>query len=806
MNWRRLALICFLGAAGYLAFALLAPRFNPAARWNYQLHRQEAMARAVEVARRMSGVDVARWQPRVAADHEGQIEHFLDRRGWRAETSLLAPIKTSVVFVESGAQERRLRVELGTDGRPVSYEYRERETTTSVPGVAPEATRQTADEALRNLLGADAASFALVAETKQGKQQEETRFIWERTLAGEQDVRLQAEAILRGNALTRVAVRPIFAPEIQRQFDDEEKSIGLLETIDVFIIPVTGLAAIALFFVFATRREINYQSALVLFAAAFLLMAASRVMSGEMEADLADRDFRLEIGSAWLRLLLSLLENALVSLFYALGLAMLWSAGLALARRADTRRAASFLALLRGRISSRFVGRCVIVGLACGGVLVAIPYLVVAAGLFSGLKPEHPDEKLFSALSPTLTALLPPVSYPLFGIYGFLVPLFAAGIRRRWIVRALTLPFGLLWLWGGVLDEPSQAAALLVGALLIVAADQIYWRFDFLALLTAAVAADVVLAASALLLQPSANLRTAGWAALSGLTALGAAALVVSRRGRETQTEDEAQAAPPVVAGQAAQQAERDRLMAEFGVARLAQQQMLPAAAPTIPGYALAATCRPAREVGGDLFDFLRLPDERVGIVVADVSGKGVPAALYMTLTKGLLASVSETQSEPGVILREVNRHLYQVSQRKVFVTMLLGVLDPATRTLTYARAGHNPAVWRHTAKRQSSQLAAAGLGLGMVSGKLFDRGLRPATIQLAPGDALFFYSDGIPEAMNAAGEEYGMERLLAAIERCDEAHAAEAVEIVLSDVAEFVGDTAPHDDITLVVLRVAER
>ncbi len=346
---------------------------------------------------------------------------------------------------------------------------------------------------------------------------------------------------------------------------------------------------------------------------------------------------------------------------------------------------------------------------------------------------------------------------------------------------------------------------------MIALADQLYWRFDLLTLIAAALAAEVVTSASQMLAQSTESLAYSGWRTLAGLmVTLGAAAFVArsgsSSRRPDALPEDELQLASSPAASPAHLQAERERLMAEFGVAREAQQKMLPAAAPSIPGYSITATCRPAREVGGDLFDFLTLPDERIGIVVADVSGKGVPAALYMTLTKGLLASISESESDPSIILREVNKHLYEVCQRKVFVTMLLGVLDPATRTLTYARAGHNPAIWRHTSQGASTMLGAPGLGLGMVSSKLFDKGLRSETIQCEPGDVLVFYSDGIPEAMNLTGEEYGMERLMDVVERSDELGPAEALDCMLADVADFVGENSPHDDITLVVLRVAER
>nr|MBA3441540.1 PP2C family protein-serine/threonine phosphatase [Pyrinomonadaceae bacterium] len=225
---------------------------------------------------------------------------------------------------------------------------------------------------------------------------------------------------------------------------------------------------------------------------------------------------------------------------------------------------------------------------------------------------------------------------------------------------------------------------------------------------------------------------------------------------------------------------------------------------PQIPGYEIAASCRPAREVGGDLYDFLTLPNERIGIVVADVSGKGVPAALYMTLTKGLLASVAENESDPSSILREVNRHLYEVCRRKMFVTMILGVLDPATQTLTYARAGHNPGVWRSAQLQTHTLLRAPGLGLGLNKGKLFNRSLRLESIQVKPGDALLFYSDGITEAMNGALEEYGEERLLTAVASTDGLSAAHTQDAILADVSEFLNGTPPQDDMTLVVVRVA--
>jgi sigma-B regulation protein RsbU (phosphoserine phosphatase) len=249
--------------------------------------------------------------------------------------------------------------------------------------------------------------------------------------------------------------------------------------------------------------------------------------------------------------------------------------------------------------------------------------------------------------------------------------------------------------------------------------------------------------------------------------------------------------------------AERERLKAEIEVAKRAQQQMLPTAPPHIPGLEIAASCQPSKDVGGDLFDFLKLPDGRFGIVVADVSGKGVPAALYMTLTKGVLASVTEYESDPGEILRETNRHLYEACRKKVFVTLFLGVYDPTTRKLTYARAGHNPTVYRSPASNQTELLKPRGMGLGLASEKIFNPSLAVASLQLHADDLLFFYSDGITEAMNNKQEEYGEERLMSVAVQHDTLNATGAHDAVLNDVKNFLGSVAPQDDQTLVVLRV---
>jgi sigma-B regulation protein RsbU (phosphoserine phosphatase) len=293
-------------------------------------------------------------------------------------------------------------------------------------------------------------------------------------------------------------------------------------------------------------------------------------------------------------------------------------------------------------------------------------------------------------------------------------------------------------------------------------------------------------------------LQFSGWNILVGLGALTVISFVGYLRSRDVTQEEIA--VPP---GLLSTRSERDRLKAEFDVARRAQQQMLPDAPPKIEGLEIAAVCQPSREVGGDLYDFILLPGGKLGIVVADVSGKGVPASLFMTLTKGLLDSVSEEQTDPGEILREVNRHLYEVCQRKVFVTLFLGVIDPVTKTMNYARAGHNPTVFHRPSEPATLLLKPAGMGLGLNNGKIFDKSLKVETLRLEPNDSLFFYSDGITEAMNEENEEYGEQRLMDIAAKTDGLTAEEMLNTVMNDVNAFLGKVPQQDDQTLVVVRI---
>jgi sigma-B regulation protein RsbU (phosphoserine phosphatase) len=256
------------------------------------------------------------------------------------------------------------------------------------------------------------------------------------------------------------------------------------------------------------------------------------------------------------------------------------------------------------------------------------------------------------------------------------------------------------------------------------------------------------------------------------------------------------------------QSAEKKRLEEEMRLARESQMSLLPRGPLEIPGMRVAAVCVPAREVGGDYYDVLPLPDGRVGMLIADVSGKGMSAALYMAELKGLILSLSQIHHSPRELLIAANRLISEHLDSRSFITMTYAVIDPAARTMTYARAGHTPLLrlpFAESAGGRAEILVPDGmvLGLRLDNGERFSSLLEEVTLPLEPGDLLVFFTDGISEAMNAQDECFGEPRLGQLIEEHAHLSVEELRERILREIDAFVGGTPQHDDMTLILLQV---
>jgi serine phosphatase RsbU (regulator of sigma subunit) len=270
-----------------------------------------------------------------------------------------------------------------------------------------------------------------------------------------------------------------------------------------------------------------------------------------------------------------------------------------------------------------------------------------------------------------------------------------------------------------------------------------------------------------------------------------------------TQTAPAVQVAQ-LVRQQQRQAQERERIEQELRVARLIQQTLLPKEVPDLEGYKLAAYYQPAREVGGDFYDFLKLDDEHLGLVVGDVTDKGVPAAIVMATTRTMLRASAQRLDSPGEVLKRVNDVIVRDIPPNMFITCLYAILNLESGLLRYANAGHDLPYRR---RRRSSEaggaeeLRATGMPLGLLPGMSYEE----KEIVLARGDSVLFYSDGLVEAHDPHRQMFGFPRLqgLVGAHRSD---GPAMVNFLLSELARFTGEEwEQEDDITLVTLDRSE-
>jgi sigma-B regulation protein RsbU (phosphoserine phosphatase) len=244
---------------------------------------------------------------------------------------------------------------------------------------------------------------------------------------------------------------------------------------------------------------------------------------------------------------------------------------------------------------------------------------------------------------------------------------------------------------------------------------------------------------------------------------------------------------------------ERERLVREMMLAQEMQRKLLPQRIPQLPGLELDAHSTPAFEVGGDYYDYAALDNNRLGIIVGDVSGKGLSAAFYMSEVKGIFQALSRLHHSPKEFMVKANEALHGSLDRHSFVSLIYAVLDRSSGVLKIARAGHCPLLL--LSRVTVAYVRPTGMGLGMSDRPVFSESMEEHSIRLSPGDVCVFYTDGVTEA-HRGDEEFGYDRLLQAAERVKDRPVTEIKNHILSSVQTFMGQEAYEDDLTLVVLK----
>lgn len=250
---------------------------------------------------------------------------------------------------------------------------------------------------------------------------------------------------------------------------------------------------------------------------------------------------------------------------------------------------------------------------------------------------------------------------------------------------------------------------------------------------------------------------------------------------------------------------ETDRKMMdhELAIAADIQENLMPKKIPQIPGLEITAYYKPCRDIGGDYYDFVEIDKDHLGVVVADVAGKGIPGALVMVEARAFLRSESAKDLDPRAVLSRVNRLLHQDIPRGMFVTMFYIVLDTSKFILNCVSVGHNPLVLWRAATNSCYIVNPNGIALGIDRGPIFERTVREQSVQLMPGDRFVIYTDGVVEAMNEQKQLFGAQRFYRTVKEYASRDSAEFMSMLLKAVEEHQGKAEQNDDITIVTGRM---
>jgi sigma-B regulation protein RsbU (phosphoserine phosphatase) len=247
---------------------------------------------------------------------------------------------------------------------------------------------------------------------------------------------------------------------------------------------------------------------------------------------------------------------------------------------------------------------------------------------------------------------------------------------------------------------------------------------------------------------------------------------------------------------------EKKRLDHDLQIARDIQRILLPSESPSVSGFEINGLNVPARQVSGDYFDYIKIDDERLGVAIADVSGKGVPASLIMAICRSVLRSQAIGNPSPADVLQKVNRQLYPDIKEDMFISTAYLVLDHARGGVTLARAGHDAPLLYQQKTQTITPLKTPGMVVGIDSGNVFDRLTKDVAVELGPGDCILLYTDGITEALDNEGNEFGLERTIQSFRTSAKEGAQTIVTRLIDDLRNFVGSTPQNDDITLIAIR----
>jgi hypothetical protein len=626
-------------------------------------------------------------------------------------------------------------------------------------------------------------------------------FIWEKN-ADFVDGKFEIRVSVQGNEIGGYEYLLLLPESIQQRRSEDITQVTFLYLVQLIALFILFIFTLILFLRKYHEGEVSISLGKNLFLIIFIIGLIRSINEFPMAG------FTLGIGNMSLynvKLISFVYEVLLKNVFLGILLLASWAVGEAYARSQWPDKMNSIDSLLNKKFFTLKTGIALLRG---GGIgfTTALVYFVVSL-LLTGkgkeiIQVSLPFGDIFQFYVPVISMVLISIMFAI--ICEVLFRFFIINVvYHRWQKKwAAILISAILWPVGYAIfsDYPVYSSLPLnlgLAFLMGIVFAWFYFKYDMLTLIAATASANLIFYALPLYAS-SASWHQLSLYILIILLLIPAVQIVISFIRK-----DEFQYRYDRLPKHIRRISERERMQKELEIARNVQIGLLPKTNPKIKGFDIGGTCLPAKEVGGDYFDFVTLGPKKLGIAIGDVSGKGVPAAIYMTLTKGILQSHADDTISPRLVLNKVNKLLYRNIEKNSFVSMFYAVLDINDKTLTFARAGHNPGIMINQKDGSNEELNTSGIALGLEEGTVFNQMLHEQTINLASGDTLVFYTDGFTEAMNSVQEEYGEERFVKLISANRSMSAQELIDIMVKSVKEFSEDAPQHDDMTVVVIKI---
>lgn len=339
----------------------------------------------------------------------------------------------------------------------------------------------------------------------------------------------------------------------------------------------------------------------------------------------------------------------------------------------------------------------------------------------------------------------------------------------------------------------------LVGCIFGTVLTIIYFKWDFLVLFASLFFFLLLQGSASGWMVPGSPDGLVFWMYVVLLIFVISSALIAVIKGKEER------ALPKYIPEYVEQLAQEERIKQELEIARGVQHSFLPSVMPEFKGLDIAAVCKPAYETGGDYYDVIKLSDQKIAVTIGDVSGKGVPAAFYMTFMKGIIHSLCRETDSPAQLLIKANRLFVENAKKGTFVSLVYGIIDLEKQVFTFARAGHNPILKINNRTGEFHELRPTGLGLGLTASTSFEENIKEVELPFTKDETLILYTDGIVEAQNNINDFYGSEKLRSSLMRHLKQSSANILRYSIKEVTEFIGSARQHDDMTMMVIRLKD-